>query len=54
MSTPLCTREKYRSLVGALQHLTLTIPDIAFLVNKVCQYLHAPIIVHWTVAKRIL
>jgi hypothetical protein len=24
------------------------------LVNKVCQYLHAPTIVHWTAAKRIL
>ena len=34
---------KYRSIVGALQHLTLT-----------CQYLHAPTIVHWTAAKRIL
>jgi histone deacetylase 1/2 len=44
----------YRSMVGALQYLTLTRPDISYAVNKVCQYLHAPTTVHWTAAKRIL
>jgi histone deacetylase 1/2 len=47
-----CT--KYRSIVGFLQYLTLTRPDIAYSVNKVCQYLHAPTTSHWTAAKRIL
>jgi histone deacetylase 1/2 len=45
---------KYRSIVGALQYLTLTRPDISFSVNKVCQYLHAPTTQHWTAVKRIL
>ena len=54
--TPLSAEDytRYRSIVGALQYLTLTRPDISFAVNKVCQYLHAPTIVHWTAVKRIL
>lgn len=57
-STPLSTTEKlsklegeplstedstrYRSIVGALQYLTLTHPDLSYSVNKVCQFLHNP------------
>jgi histone deacetylase 1/2 len=43
----------YRSLVGALQYLTLTRPNLSFPVNKVCQF-HAPTTEHWTTVKRIL
>jgi histone deacetylase 1/2 len=44
----------YRSIVGSLQYLTLTRPDISFSVNKVCQYLHDPTTTYWTAAKHIL
>ena len=46
--------KRYRSIVGMLQYLTLTRPDIAFAVNKVCQFLHSPTSIHWTTVKRIL
>lgn len=32
----------------------MTRPDISFSVNKGCQFLHAPTIVHWATVKRIL
>ncbi|CAA6653454.1 unnamed protein product [Spirodela intermedia] len=32
----------YQSLVGALQFVTITRPDIAFVINKVCQKIYAP------------
>jgi histone deacetylase 1/2 len=45
---------RYRSIVGGLQYLTMTRPDLSFSVNKVCQYLHAPRSSHWSAVKRIL
>jgi histone deacetylase 1/2 len=46
--TPLETTDssQYRSIVGGLQYLTLTRPDISFSVKKICQYLHAPTTAH--------
>jgi hypothetical protein len=37
---------RYRSIVGALQYLTLTRLNISFSINKVCQFLHAPTTPH--------
>ncbi|KAL1345376.1 hypothetical protein AAHE18_08G113100 [Arachis hypogaea] len=44
----------YRSIVGGLQYATITRPDIAFSVNKVSQFMHAPLEQHWKAVKRIL
>lgn len=53
-STPVGQPHRYRSLVGALQYITLTRPEIAYSVNKVCQFLSAPLDTHWSAVKRIL
>ena len=45
---------RFRQLVGALQYLTFTRPDICFAVNRVCQFMHAPTESHWAAVKRIL
>ncbi|XP_019459905.1 PREDICTED: uncharacterized protein LOC109359664 [Lupinus angustifolius] len=44
----------YRSIVGALQYATVTRPDIAYSVKKVCQFLSNPLNSHWVAVKRIL
>jgi histone deacetylase 1/2 len=54
---PLLSSEEateYRSIVGGLQYLTLTRPDISYAVNRVCQYLHSPWDPHCTAVKCIL
>ncbi|XP_031503871.1 secreted RxLR effector protein 161-like [Nymphaea colorata] len=44
----------YRSIVGGLLYATFTRPDIAFAVNKACQFMHDPTKEHWSYVKRIL
>ena len=44
----------YRSIVGSLQYLTFTRPDIAFAVNTVCQYMNSPTELHFGAVKRII
>ncbi|KAL6321050.1 hypothetical protein AAG906_012034 [Vitis piasezkii] len=38
---------KYRTIVGSLQYLLITQPNIAFAVNKLSQYMHKPTTEHW-------
>ena len=44
----------FRSLVGSLQYITLTRPDISFAVNQVCQKMHLPQAEDWVNLKRLL
>jgi hypothetical protein len=44
----------YKSVVGALQYLSFTRPNISFSVNRVCQFLSTPTTTHWAAVKRIL
>lgn len=66
--TPICTLEKlhkdrgvalenpslYRIIVDSLRYVLLTRPDIAFIVNKLSQFLAAPKVLHWQACKRVL
>ncbi|GJY50198.1 putative RNA-directed DNA polymerase [Tanacetum coccineum] len=53
-STTFSNPVKYRQVVASLQYVNLSRPDIAFDVNKVCQYMLAPTENHWSAVKRIL
>lgn len=44
----------YRSIVGALQYLTMTRPDLTYSVNTNGQYMNNPIVGHYQLAKHIL
>ncbi|XP_022897658.1 uncharacterized protein LOC111411351 [Olea europaea var. sylvestris] len=67
MSTPLEAKAKtsshntslaypsyFRGLVGALQFLILTHPDLSYSVNYVSQFMYAPTIFHLKMVRRIL
>jgi len=45
---------EYRRIVGSLQYLTLTRPDIQFAVNKLSQFMSSPKPLHWTAMKKVL
>ncbi|XP_028053049.1 uncharacterized protein LOC114257489 [Camellia sinensis] len=51
---PLSQPSIYRSLVGALQYLTITRPNLASVVNHVCQFMQALLNSHFASVKRLL
>ncbi|XP_019177885.1 PREDICTED: uncharacterized protein LOC109173081 [Ipomoea nil] len=40
--TPYENPTQYRRIVGALQYLTITRPDLSYAVNRLCQFMHSP------------
>ncbi|XP_042958098.1 uncharacterized mitochondrial protein AtMg00810-like [Carya illinoinensis] len=44
----------YRSIVGALQYLVITRPELAYSVNTICQHMHSPSDEHFRAVKCIL
>ncbi|XP_028072572.1 uncharacterized protein LOC114274795 [Camellia sinensis] len=53
-SVPFSQPSLYRSLVGALQYLTITRPDIAFAVNHACQAMQSPSEADFAAVKHLL
>ena len=51
---PLSNPSLYRRLVGSLVYLTVTRPDISYVVHQVSQYLFAPRSTHYAAVLRIL
>lgn len=45
---------EYRRVVGSLQYLALTRPDISYAVNCLSQFMHNPTTDHWIAVKRVL
>ncbi|GAV64515.1 hypothetical protein CFOL_v3_08033, partial [Cephalotus follicularis] len=52
--SPLTDVHQYRSLIGKLIYLTVTRPDISFVVGVLSQFMQAPQKAHWDAAIRIL
>ncbi|WVZ92574.1 hypothetical protein U9M48_038625 [Paspalum notatum var. saurae] len=51
---PVADPTTYHSLVGALQYVTFTRPDVTYAVQQVCLYMHDPREPHLMAVKRIL
>ena len=51
---PLSNPSLYRHLVGSLVYLTITRPDISYVIHQVSQYLSTPRSTHYAAVLRIL
>ncbi|KAI0498592.1 hypothetical protein KFK09_019482 [Dendrobium nobile] len=53
-SAPYQKPEFYEQLVGSLQYLTITRPDLSFAVNMLCQHMHKPYNLMFRLLKRVI
>ena len=53
-SEPFQDPSMYRSVVGALQYILITRPELSYSINRVCHFMHDPKLHHWQAVKRIL
>ena len=54
LGTALTNCTEYRTIVGSLQHLYLTRPNILYVVNKLSQFMHRPTSKHRNAEKQML
>jgi hypothetical protein len=52
--SPVSDASTYQSIIGALQYLTLTQPDLSYVVQQVFLYMHMPRVPHLALVKHIL
>lgn len=52
--TLLLSPTEYIMVVGSLQYLAFTQPDISYAVSKLSQFMHQPIVEHWKAATGLL
>ena len=52
--SPLSDPSEYLRVVGSLQYLALTRPDVSYAVNRLSQFMHRPTLDHWNAVKRVL
>ena len=52
--TRLSDPTEYRAVLGSLQYLAFTRPDLSYAVNRLSQFMHSPTTDHWLAVKRIL
>ncbi|GAA0183186.1 transmembrane signal receptor [Lithospermum erythrorhizon] len=54
VGSPLSNPHEYRCIVGSLQYLSFTRPDITYAMNQASQYMYHPTSIHLSAVKRIL